>query len=516
VSAFVRTPSASAWRYAVWAVAVLHGFVTLTLSLTRFHTGKAAMLDMGFYDQAIWTAATAGTPTISMYPPYHIQHFFTLHVVPLVLLVAPIYPKLPIEGLIVLQSALVSLSAVIVFHAVTRLKVSPGVAFAWTLVYLLNPFLLNGSVWDFRERSMALPLFAAAFLGLYARRPALFTAALVGLTLCEEQFGLAVCGFGVLWAREHGRDRVATYTVAGGLVALVMAASIMGGLKSAGESTPWVGGSMHVARYSWLAQPSLWRPALREIVPQGMEYVLFFLAAPLAGLSLLSPFALLPGVADLGANLLSLNPMPRSIHAYHSMTLVPVFLIAAVRTSVRWLRPGLWAAVALAVTVPFSYIFFPAPLPGAVNVWKMGGVAWHRDAEIDDIARMVPSSMSASVQSGVGAFFSRRTRVYIFPALSDQVDAVILHLEYPYGDRHYSPFAIPYRADGQLGTDDEDRPVLPAVERLLADSRYGVVYWRRHWLVAIRGATDRVDRRQVQARVAELRATPQVAFPSSR
>ncbi len=99
--------------------------MTLALALTRFHTDKAALLDMGFYNQAIWTAFTNGTPTISMYPPHEVRHFFTLHFVPLVLLLAPVYPRLPIESLIVLQSLLVSASAIILFHAVLQMKVQP-------------------------------------------------------------------------------------------------------------------------------------------------------------------------------------------------------------------------------------------------------------------------------------------------------------------------------------------------------------------------------------------------------
>jgi hypothetical protein len=46
--------------------------------------------------------------------------------------------------------------------------------------------------------------------------------------------------------------------------------------------------------------------------------------------------------------------------------------------------------------------------------------------------------------------------------------------------------------------------VLPATQRFLQDRRYGVVYWKRNWFLAIRGAPDRVDRQLVQDRVAEF------------
>ena len=81
---------------------------------------------------------------------------------------------------------------------------------------------------------------------------------------------------------------------------------------------------------------------------------------------------------------------------------------------------------------------------------------------------------------------------------------VILHLEYPYSNLSYAPFSIPYASYRELQVDEMRADVLPAIRRLVEDRSYGIVYWHRNWLLALRGAEDKVDRRAVQEAVAKF------------
>src|SRR5207249_10924160 len=162
---------------------------------------------------------------------------------------------------------------------------------------------------------------------------------------------------------------------------------------------------------------------------------------PTGRASLLAPMFLLPGIADLMANLLSLNPMPRSILAYHSMAMVPGFIVAAVAASSS--RPAQSAAfirLSLLTTVFLTYFYLPAPAPGAYNVWRIHSLRLKRDPPIAEIHALINPDLKLSVQSNVGSFFSQRRYVYPFPAKLEDVDAVVVQFAYPYDSVDYVPF----------------------------------------------------------------------------
>ena len=96
---------------------------------------------------------------------------------------------------------------------------------------------------------------------------------------------------------------------------------------------------------------------------------------PFLGFPLAAPLFLLPGLADLAANILSANPMMGGMFSYHSADLIPILTIAAVygveRIS-RWIKKFSAKELVGFVFITSSilgYYFAPLPLPGAKNVW---------------------------------------------------------------------------------------------------------------------------------------------------
>src|SRR5688572_33138377 len=117
----MTTTETRSWHRLVWVAACIHCLATLALALTRLYTDKAALGDLGLFDQSIWTAAVYGTPTTTTDFPHAVRHFLSVRFVPLLLVAAPVFSRLPVEALLAAQSILVAFTAVILYWVVIRM-----------------------------------------------------------------------------------------------------------------------------------------------------------------------------------------------------------------------------------------------------------------------------------------------------------------------------------------------------------------------------------------------------------
>ena len=412
------------------------------------------------------------------------------------------------ELLILLQSILIAVTAVPIFWICHRLSGLPSHAFCWSMLYLLNPFLLNAAAWDFHEKSFALPAFAIAYYALVDRRRRVFVLMMGWLLLCQEHYGAAVLGFGILWAHLHAERKLGFLVAGAGIaIAIIVVFVAMPALNPAGTHPMIEDANPALVRYAWLREPpSQVLATVLGLLPEWLLYVLLLLL-PIGRAAIMAPMFLVPGMADFCANLLSLNPMPRTIFAYHSMVLVPVLVIAGARASAVSSLPGAaLLRISTVTTVLLGYLFMPAPLPLAHNVWQIESIHLKRDGAIGDIQRFIEPEMIVSAQANIGSFFSQRRFIYPFPARLDEADAVVLHIEYPYADFDYAPYGNPYPTESM-------RQVLRAMEHVVNGLDFGLLYWERGWLLAIRGAKDNVSRDTVRRRVAELVAEYDASRP---
>ena len=161
------------------------------------------------------------------------------------------------------------------------------------------------------------------------------------IVLCKEHFGIMIIGFGFLWGLRNRRWKQAILIVSfGAIYSILILGIVMPALSPTGAHIMLSQGLGHVSRYSWLGgsmkevfQALLFHPiTVAKVVfleLGGAKYLLllmiFFLGFPLV-----APEFLLPALADLAANMLSANPMPRSLFAYHSVTLIPLLATAAI------------------------------------------------------------------------------------------------------------------------------------------------------------------------------------------
>jgi hypothetical protein len=216
----------------------------------------------------------------------------------------------------------------------------------------------------------------------------------------------------------------------------------------------------------------------------------FLVIFPLFGL----PF-LLPGLGDLLANTLSSNPMPRGLWAYHSVSLIPILTVATivgVKRISRWQKKFSHyelSGMVLVTSILFGYFFLPLPITGAFNWWAPNNVLNWPDPAINKVRTVVGSDASLSVQANVGAHFTQRQSIYLYPKKSDEMDAIVLHLASPTTRINGYPEHLgkdsrkdsPTWLDGYLQMDRTD--YLASIECLLSNKEYGILHWDDPWLV---------------------------------
>jgi hypothetical protein len=207
--------------------------------------------------------------------------------------------------------------------------------------------------------------------------------------------------------------------------------------------------------------------------------------------------------------MLSANPMPRILFAYHSVTLVPVLTAAAVygarRFALRFNKYTSTQLAGLVATVNFAtgYLFAPLPLPGAHNIWMPTHFINWPDPSVQTIRAAVGNNASASVQGNIGAHFSQRRDIYLYPNKADKAEAIILRLESP-TTRLLPPDPSMFAT---LASHLQMSPTdyLASIHCLLASKTYGVLIWQDPWLVFAKGAPKGETEWEIETRLMRLR-----------
>jgi hypothetical protein len=213
------------------------------------------------------------------------------------------------------------------------------------------------------------------------------------------------------------------------------------------------------------------------------------------------PF-LLPGLGDLVANSLSANPMPRGRWAYHSAALIPALTVAAIfgiERITRWQKKFSaqeLSGFALAASLVTGYALLPLPLIGTINIWAPNNVLNWPDPAVQVIRSAVGNNTSLSVQANVGAHFTQRQSIYMYPNKAGEVDAIILHLASPTTNINFSPEHLGNSSrkehqnwlDGYLQMDRTE--YLASIEGLLENNEYGILFWDDPWLVLSKKVDD--------------------------
>ena len=511
----------------MWIAIFIHFILSFSISLS-YHWGYiSSITDLGTFDQVVW-GTLHDVFFLNIHNGFNILiKYFGFHFRPILLIFLPFYAILPkAEWMILSQSLALSLTAWPIYLLAKHVSKSETVAFFWALVYMVNPFVISIPPWVFRPESLAVPFIAISLLSIEKSNFRLLLLSCFIIVLCKEHFGIMIIGFGFLWGLRNRRWKQAILIVSfGAIYSILILGIVMPALSPTGAHIMLSQGLGQVSRYSWLGgsmkevfQTLLFHPiTVAKVVLLelgGAKYLLvlmiFFLGFPLA-----APEFLLPGLADLMANILSANPMPRNPFAYHSVTLIPILTTAAIygvkRLSLWQSRYTLTEIAGLAVIASFvgGYVFAPLPLPGAYNFWAPAHFLSRPDPRIQTIRSLVGENASVSAQANVGSHFSQRHEIYRYPNMVGQVDAIILRLESPTTNINNLPDQIKNNRKYLIGSLDShlqmDRTeYIASIRSLLSDNKYGVLLWDDPWLVLAQGAANHGLKQKIEQKLNKL------------
>ena len=507
-------------------IVCLHFALLLAMGLFRHWGHMNNLNDLGFFDQAVWGTLHGqwflDTNNIFGKPTNWLGTHFNIFL----LLFVPLYAILPAaEWFAIAQALALSVAAWPIFLLASRVHESERTGLLWAIIYMLNPFLLSAAAWDFHPVAIAVPFIAGALLAVEKKTFLLFMICCLFLLLIQEQFGLTVAGFGILWWLKHREWKRGLLLIGIGLLhTLVILGFIMPALSPTGSH--WaISPSSQGNRYGWLGgslfeilNNIVFHPISMLKTVLSMDFTIIYcvlLILPFLGFFFAAPIWLLPAIADFSANTLSSISLPKLPISYHSVTLVPILTVAAIYGA-RRIAPLLARATSIPTTIllllstlGLSYTLAQLPLPGALNFWKPVNWVQFPDPALKQIRELIAKHPSVSIQANVGPHFSQHPLVFRYPYKVGEADTLVLWLDSP-----------TLRLDikdglgfGSLTHHLQMKPAtyLASIECLLLGHDYGVVLWDEPWLVAAKGPKIMNVDTLIQNKLSTLRNSWQIS-----
>jgi len=488
------TPS-TRWRLWTGIAISIHFALILTLGLSRHWGYMSSLNDLGVFDQAAWGSLN-GRFLLNTSQFNQPINWLGFHFHPVILLFVPFYAIAPYPEWFTLAQALaLSVAAWPIFLLASKILKSGPAGLMWAIAYLANPFLLSAAAWDFHPITLAAPFIALGLLAVERADSRLLLLSCLPLLFIQEHLGASVAGFGLLWGlRRHGWKTATALILLGLGHLLLVIVLIMPSLSPTGAHVMFASDLGQLSRYGWLGKSvgdialnlllHPWSIAQTVLFDWDGWFYLGLLLLPFLGFPLAAPLSLLPAMPDLVANLLSANTMPMSAFAYHSALLAPALAIAAAYGARRiflrwtWLSGKQISGLALTASLTMGYVFAPLPTPGSFNFWAPTHFLNAPDPALVAV-REILGTASVSAQANIGAHFSQRSQIYIYPRKLDEVDAVILRLENPstkiFPAEHLQMPVADY---------------LASIACLLDGKRHYPVLWDDPWLVLKRGGAN--------------------------
>lgn len=465
------------WSFICLLVLVfLSGIVTFSFLLTLRNELKTGAVDGLTFAQMLYNLLDGRGLTTSIPPPYVEQYWLGFHFSPILYLISPVYYLFPhIETLLVIHSFFIASAAIPIFFIARNLLKSANYALAVAVFYLINPFVINSQIWDFHEIAFA-PLTISLILWAVINKNKTWLCIFCGILLTiKEHYGLAVFGTGLLWAWHHRDPKFGLSLALFGLVFVIFVIGIlMPHLNPLGKAT-MLSTKTDVGYFSWLSHPFTDSALLIRQITNAIFYGILLVCAYWFQ-PLFSFIWLLPSMADMAVNTLSLNSTFRAPYSYHTAAIIPVVLIAYTKTiSRKYSRTTnlkLWEMLSITglMASVFAYGFTALPtLPG--NVFEFSKLQLSLPAEdesaLTDIINIIGAESSISGQFTVLTQIPVRRNMYLFPNRFSDADYVVLNTKILFENR---PIYL-------------DNEYFDAVEKIMDSKDWKLVLYKNNWLL---------------------------------
>ena len=496
------------WRWSAGSVIFLFFTFILVTNLSNYWGFISSLNDLGVYDQIVWALLSGesflNTTQLNLPINWLGFHFHTV-----LALFMPLYAICAHVVWFAIAHALASsIAALVIFYLARHIFKSECIGFLWLSAFLLNPTFLNVGAYDFMPIVFVVPCIAINMLAIELKKSRLLIFSCLFILLCKEHLGLMVMGFGVLWQIKTRLWKISLFLILlGSTHAVIILSVVMPYFSPTNAHIMFSDDLGRLSRYSWLGksltdvlQTLIMHPVFiaKTVLAEmgGVKYLglllVFFLGFPLA-----APAFIIPGIPDLMVNMLSDNPLPRSIFAYHNATLIPILAVASMHGVKKILRCSKiinrFSAYQLSFFILLAnlaggYFLAPLPLPGARNIMAPIHFINRPDPYVKKIRSLIGDDASVSAQSNIGVHFSQRKEIYLYPNKIGEADFIILRLQSPTKNINNIPTGLikerkhlAYSLDGHLQMDRIS--YLASVEYLMASSKYNVMLWHDPWLV---------------------------------
>lgn len=453
----------------------------------KYVSGRFTLNDIGYFDQALWTFITSGSPLHSIGLPDGYINWFSVRFSPLSLIVSVCYLCVhSVFSLCVIETIIVASTVIPIFLSTKALGLTKKHGIIISILFLIHPFTLNGVSSDFHEIALATPIISWAIYSIIKRKFVSLCIMSALLLMVKEQYGITLVGLGTLWIIKTKEWKKGVVLGGIGILAFVLIVFVIMpdfellGSSSIKELNRGLPNSIITNRYGWLhSQPlQLIDSFCHKILLTSGTFIFFaLLLCSFGPLSFLGLVFLLAGSAEILTAILSANPMPRSPYTYYSLPLAAVVTLGAVYGLSKVPHPKRFKFLLVAsMNIIFlGYFLGPFPLPGSYDIWEIRHVTPSQlkiPRQVEEIRNILPEDASVSAQTNIGYFFSKRKKIYPFPK-GEQSDFVILFLDYPFENFNITVFANPY----------DWKTYKKQVYDILLEKRRPILFFSEGWLV---------------------------------
>ncbi|HID63842.1 MAG TPA: DUF2079 domain-containing protein [Anaerolineae bacterium] len=360
------------------------------------------------------------------------------HVFLIMLLVLPFYALFPhVYTLFLVQAFMAALGAFAIFLLARHQLQNELLATCFSLAYLLYPPLEGSTLclytFGFHPENLFPPLFLFAFYFLEKRRYRLFVIFLLLTLMVIETYAILLACVALYVFLTDRRNRTAG--------ALMFCVSVLWFVVATQWIIPYFeqgNAPFYFSALTFLAEATKKPWLYLQLVAPLRKYVLSLLA-PVLFLPLLDFPLLATVIPNLAVNLFAFPTgyrLPMNPSSWHVTVLIPIIFLSAisgVRNLLRPIKDRPWrqqvvryGSLALLGAALFS-AYWSGPLPFSRSVEPdRYQVVESKVEALNEVKTLIPEEASLSVTNYLGAHFTQREKIYLFPTNCGKADFVLV------------------------------------------------------------------------------------------
>ncbi|OGH12017.1 MAG: hypothetical protein A2857_03690 [Candidatus Levybacteria bacterium RIFCSPHIGHO2_01_FULL_36_15] len=400
----------------------------------NFFTGR---FDLGNMDQTIWNTINGRIFLLTNPDHINIISRLAIHADFLLILLSPLYllwqdPRV----LLFTQTLVLGIGAIYLYALGKDILKNKNLALAFSISYLLNPYLQKQNLFDFHSVSLATTFLLASFYYLNKNRYFAFIITIILSVLTKENIYLVASLYGIYIIFSKKKKAGIFLTALSVLVFTFLVTKLIPQAR---------GGSDHFA-LSYFGEfgstpfeilKNIFLEPLKTIgviaTNENINYIIN-LFIPVGFLSVFSPLYIVFSSPDLLLNILSNNQNLKSNNFHYAAAIIPFIFISAIYGAKKILSLKLkimskktlfYFLLIMAIFSTWQYGVLPGSKNPALEIYT------RRQSDRDIIEQFlhkIPSNLSIAATNNLGAHLSHREKIYTIPIGIDQADVILFLL----------------------------------------------------------------------------------------